>query len=255
MLVISNITARRDGIEVLRQASFIARRGAVTGLIGPNGVGKTTLLKTIAGLLPLDGTVKFDGQLLPGLPAARARLIGYLPQGHEVHWPLSVRRTVELGRMPHQGGFGRQSLADRAIVDRCMTATGVSELAERQVTHLSGGERARVMLARVLATEAPILLADEPVAALDPGQQLRILELLRAEAVERNRVVIVVLHELSLAARYCDDLALLLPDLGMIAGPVADVLTPAVLERAYGLPFLVTETGGIPVVIPQGRPR
>ena len=251
MLSASAITLHLGGRPILDGAGFTARRGAVTGLIGPNGVGKSTLLRAVAGLLPHGGAVRFEGQPLPVDSRARARLLGYLPQGHHVHWPLSVRRTVALGRLPHLGPLGRPGRGDDDMVERVMAATGIAGLAARTVPTLSGGERARVMLARVLATDAPVLLADEPTAALDPGHQLRIMALLRAEAVERQRAVVVVLHDLSLAARCCDALVLLMPDRRVIAGDVATVLTSSLLREAYGVPFAVTRAADIPVVLPQ----
>ncbi len=250
MLTATTLSVRQGGRCVLRNLAFTARRGAVTGLIGPNGVGKSTLLRAIAGLLPHDGHLRIDGQPLPADARERARLIGYLPQGHHLHWPLTVRRTVELGRLPHLGPLGRLGRADRAAVDRVMAATGIAPLSDRAVPTLSGGERARVMLARVLAADAPLLLADEPTAALDPGHQLRILALLRAEATERARAVLVVLHDLSLAARSCDNLILMLPDGGVIAGPTPSVLTAEALRAAYGVSFAVTRLADTPLVVP-----
>ncbi|MCW2240440.1 ABC transporter ATP-binding protein [Azospirillum canadense] len=254
MLTIRALTVRQNRRTILAGASFAVRRGTVTGLIGPNGVGKTTLLRAIAGLLPHDGALAFDGRRLPVSARERARLIGYLPQGHAVHWPLTVRRTVELGRLPHLGPLGRLRADDVAAVDRVMAATGIAALSARTVSSLSGGERARVMLARVLAANAPLLLADEPVAALDPGHQLRLMALLRDEAVVRNRAVFVVLHDLALAARCCDDLVLVMPDGRCLSGPTPSVLTPDPLTAAYGVPFLVTQAAGVPLVIPTLHP-
>lgn len=251
MLSVRAITVRLGERLILDDAGFTARRGAVTGLIGPNGVGKSTLLRAAAGLLPHAGEVTLDGQPLPREVRSRARSIGYLPQGHQVHWPLTVRRTVELGRLPHLGPLGRLAPEDAAAVERAMAATGIAALAARTVTTLSGGERARAMLARVLAAEAPVLFADEPTAALDPGHQLRIMTLLRAEAMERRRAVVVVLHDLSLAARCCDDLVLLMPDRRVVAGPASSVLTAGRLQEAYGVSFSVTRAAGVPVVLPQ----
>lgn len=258
MLTVRALTLRQNRRTILAGASFTARRGAVTGLIGPNGVGKTTLLRAIAGLLPgqlpHDGEVTFDGRPLPERARERGRLIGYLPQGHAVHWPLTVRRTVELGRLPHLGPLGRLRPDDLAEVGRVMEATDIAALAGRTVSSLSGGERARVMLARVLAADAPLLLADEPVAALDPGHQLRLMALLRDEAVLRDRAVFVVLHDLSLAARCCDHLVLLMPDGRCLSGPAPSVLTPGPLTEAYGVPFLVTQAAGVPLVVPTLHP-
>ncbi|MBP2299271.1 ABC transporter ATP-binding protein [Azospirillum picis] len=260
MLTVRALSVHRGGRALLDGVGFTARCGAVTGLIGPNGVGKSTLLRAVAGLPPQDATVRggsllFDGRPLPTMARERARLVGFLPQGHAVHWPLTVRRTVELGRLPHLGPLGRLRPEDHTAVERVMAATGIDGLSQRPVTGLSGGERARVMLARVLAGEAPLLLADEPAASLDPGHQLRLMEVLRAEAVERDRAVLVVLHDLSLAARCCDHLVLLKPGGGCAAGPTPAVLDPALLREAYGIPFAVTEAAGVPLVIPTLPPK
>src|SRR5690606_16224848 len=150
--------------------------------VGPNGAGKTTLLKAVAGLLPARGTIAVEDSMLSRLALAeRARRIAYLPQGHVFHWPLAVEDIVALGRLP-RGAGADLSETDRAAVMRAMEETGVAEYAGRAVTTLSGGERARVALARVLATEARLILADEPTAALDPRYQLTVLDILRRHA-------------------------------------------------------------------------
>jgi len=237
--------------RLLTAAALAAPRGRVTGLIGPNGAGKTTLLRAIAGLVPATGTLSLDGAPLPPPGTrGRARRLGYLPQGHEVHWPLTVQRTVELGRLPHRDPLRRGGAHDAAVVAEVMRRTDIDHFASRPVSTLSGGERARVMLARALAADTPVLLADEPVAALDPGHQLRVMDLLGAEARDRNRAVVVVLHDLSLAARYCDHLVLMTGGAVLSAGPADAVLAAGTLRRAYGVPFAIAETAGTPTVVP-----
>lgn len=251
MLTTTGLSVRLQGREVVRALSFTARQGTVTGLIGPNGAGKSTLLRALAGLVSHKGRVELDGRPLPAPGSrARARLLGYLPQGHTLHWPLTVRRTVELGRLPHLGRFAGAGAADRAAVARVLSETATDAFADRSMISLSGGERARVMLARVLVADTPVILADEPAAALDPAHQLRILSLLRAMAVERGRAVVVVLHDLSLAARFCDDLVLLADGGVAASGPASAVLVPEVLAPVYGVAFAVGRTEGIPVVFP-----
>ena len=147
-------------------------------MVGPNGAGKTTLLRALAGLVPTSGDLTVDTSHLARLSLAeRARRIAYLPQGHVFHWPMPVAEIVALGRLP-RGAGADLSAADRAAIARAMDVTGVAAHAERPVTTLSGGERARVALARVLATEAEIILADEPTASLDPRYQLIVLGIL-----------------------------------------------------------------------------
>ena len=153
-------------------------------LVGPNGAGKTTLLRALAGLIPSDGAIQVGGEALSSLPLReRAKRFAYLPQGHIVHWPLPARDIVALGRFPH-GVTDPARLAPRDVdaVLRAMQATDVVEFADRRVTELSGGERSRVALARVLAVEAPVILADEPTASLDPRHQIDVMKNLRTAA-------------------------------------------------------------------------
>ncbi len=225
-----------DEARVVSDATMSLSKGEFVALVGPNGAGKSTLLRALAGLLPpAAGRVLLDGRDLAAIPLPeRARAIALLPQAAPVHWPIRVERLVALGRLPHLDAFHRPAGADRDAIARAMAATRVTHLAARPATHLSAGERARVLLARVLATEAPILLADEPVAALDPYHQLQVMELLAAEAA-RGRTVLVVLHDLGLASRFCAR-TLLMSGGGVIAdGPTATVLSDAHLAATYGI--------------------
>ena len=222
--------------NILSDVGFSATSGNLIGLVGPNGAGKSTLVRAVAGLLPLsEGRVLLDGADVHALPRREAaRRISYLPQGDTVHWPLSVENIVRLGRTPYQAGFARTTPGDAAAVARAMARTGVAAMADRDVTRLSGGERARVLLARALAVEAPVLLADEPMGALDPSYSLTIMELLRAEAA-RGTLVIVVLHDLVLASRFCDRLIVLVNGRLVGDGAPMDVLGNAEIRRFYGV--------------------
>ena len=204
-------------------------------MIGPNGAGKSTLLRTTAGLLPHRGEVTLDGQSLAAMNAReRARAIGYLPQDHLVHWDVTARDLVALGRAPHRNPMAAESAADRTAVDDALVATDSTTFAERGVLTLSGGERARVLLARVLAGTPRWILADEPLASLDPAHQFAMLGLFRAQAVA-GRGVAIVLHDLTLAARFADD-AILIDRGGVVAaGPVAEVLTPDRIAAVFGV--------------------
>jgi iron complex transport system ATP-binding protein len=239
---------------VLRGVDAQLERGMLIGIIGPNGAGKSTLARAILGLLKVGhGRVRIDGADVGALSrSAIARTIAYLPQGQVLHWPLTVERLVALGRLPHLAPFSQISEADQNAIDQAMTLADVQELRHRTATELSGGERARVLLARALAVEAPVLIADEPLASLDPGHQLEVMELLQAQAA-RGVLVIAVLHDLTLAARFCDHLILL--DKGEVAadGSPADVLNPENLARVYGIQAWLGQADGAPIVIPLNR--
>ncbi|WP_121114847.1 ABC transporter ATP-binding protein [Croceibacterium ferulae] len=226
-------------------ASFVP--GRVTAVLGANGAGKSTLLRACAALLPASGgQVMLDGRDAATMPAReRAQAIGYLPQDAAVHWNMTVRDLVRLGRLPH-GDDGVEAIA------AALAATDTAALADRPVRSLSGGERARVLLARVLAGEPRWLLADEPLASLDPLHQLETLALLRA-AAGRGTGVVLVLHDLTLAARVADDVLLLKDGAVLAGGPAAAVLTEANLAAAYGVRVAILPHAAGPVIVPQGR--
>lgn len=224
--------------------------GGVIGLIGPNGAGKSTLIRAISGLIPSEGSVLIDGTPIVAIPLReRAQHIAYLPQGQAVHWPLTVERLVALGRLPHLAPFARPSSKDAEAIERALERTELQALRDRPVDELSGGERARVLLARALAVEAPLLLADEPLAALDPAHQIEVMALLRAEAA-RGVTVIAVLHDLTIAARWCD--RLLLIDQGRLIadGRPDDVLTAERIGAVYGVSAFIGEAAGQPLIVP-----
>lgn len=239
------------GKKIIDKIALSLDPGRLIVLIGPNGAGKTTLLRAIAGLVPMTGSLLFGGVAIDTLSRReRAQKIAYLPQGHQVHWPLAARDVVALGRFPHGvGDPARMSATDAAIVDAAMIRTGTDGLADRIVQSLSGGERARVMLARVLAVEAPVLLADEPTASLDPHHQLAVMHDLKAEA-SRGALVIAVTHDLGLAARLGDDIVLM--DGGRIArqGPPDAVFTPVQLARTYGIRAIDRDIDGERLIVP-----
>lgn len=235
------------GRQLISGIDIELRAGELTGILGANGAGKSTLLKALAGLQPCNGLIDLDGRPLHTCSLAeRARLIAYLAQGHVAHWPLPVREIVALGRLPHRRG---SNPGDDAVIERVLNATDTLALAPRNVLTLSGGERARVMLARALAVEPRILLADEPLAALDPAHQIRIMQLLAAEA-RAGLAVGLVLHDLTLAARFCTRLVLLHQGRVLAAGAPREVLGDTLLAEAFGVRALHFEHDGYRLPIP-----
>lgn len=249
MVRLDKVSVTLGGRSVVNDISA-EMAGGVIGLIGPNGAGKSTLVRAIAGLIPADGAILIDGAPVRTMPLReRARRIAYLPQGQAVHWPLMVERLVALGRLPHLAPFTRPGRADAQAIEGALTRTDLLGLRDRPVDELSGGERARVLLARALAVEASLLLVDEPLAALDPSHQIEVMALLGAEAA-RGATVIVVLHDLTLAARWCD--RLLLIDQGMLVadGKPIDVLTAERIGAVYGVAAHIGEAEGEPLIVP-----
>jgi iron complex transport system ATP-binding protein len=249
------IEVRFGATPLLRDVAFSVRTGEMIGLIGPNGAGKTTLLRVIANLrAPDSGTVRYDGRSAAGIGKRDlARRIAYLAQNAAVHWPMPIDTLVALGRLPHRRPLQGLNAADRDAIERAVAAADVAALRMRTIGEVSAGERMRVLLARALAVEADILLADEPIAALDSLHQLQVMDLLRTTA-RRGRGVVVVLHDLSLAARFCDRLVLLYGGGVLSEGSPRSVLTDEHLVRAYGVEMVRGEQDGLPFFLPRQAP-
>lgn len=252
MIRTDNLSVDLGRRRVLDDVSLDIARGRVTAILGANGAGKTSLLRAIAGLVPPStGHITLDGEALSALSLPeRARRIGYLPQNGQPAWALTVRELVALGRLPHRSPFAALSPGDEAAIDAAMAQTDVAGLADRTVDTLSGGEKARAKFARVLAAETDWILADEPLANLDPPHQQDVLRLMRA-AADAGKGVLVVLHQLEAAARVADDLLILKDGRTVAFGPCAEVLTPATLEAAFNMPMDVIDLQGRTAILPR----
>jgi len=245
LLSLNNLTIRRGTCPVVDDVSLTVSAGEFVGLIGPNGAGKTSLLRGALGILP--GTGQSSLTALP--PLARAKAAAFLPQGRDIAWPVSVETLVALGRSPH----GQTDVNHRAVT-RALARMGLESYRNRNAMALSGGEQARVLIARALAQEAPLLLADEPVAGLDPEAQIRTMQVFADLAVE-GRGVVASIHDLGLAARHCTRLIMLHRGRLVADGPPQDVLNDKALAEVFGIRGFHTVTPDGPVFQPLGVVR
>jgi iron complex transport system ATP-binding protein len=248
-----------DGRTVIDGLDLDLPAGKVTAIVGPNACGKSTLLKGLARLHPLEaGRVLLGDRDLATLSRRElARELGVLPQSSLAPDGVRVAELVGRGRYPHQGWFGRHSSDDDAVVARAMAATGVADLADRPVAELSGGQRQRVWIAMVLAQDTDVVLLDEPTTYLDVAHQVDLLDLLAELNAERGTTVVMVLHELNLAARYADHLVVMRAGRVVAEGEPSAVLTADSVREAFGLEarLVADPVAGTPMVVPVGRTR
>ena len=245
--LVIDVPGRRDG----RALTLSVEPGQVWGVLGPNGAGKTTLLHTLAGLRgPRAGQVLIDGRPLAALGRRQvARKLGLVFQDRHDGFPATVRETALIGRHPWLSAWQMEGGEDLRLAEAALERLDVAHLAERLVSTLSGGERQRLALATVLTQAPHIWLADEPTNHLDLHHQSAVMALLAEQAAE-GRAVMMCLHDLNLAARWCDHLLLLYPDGEACWGPARDMLVPAALERLYGQRLATAEIDGAPVFVP-----
>lgn len=230
-----SVSASLSGRTVLHQVDLTLRPGQVTGLLGPNGAGKSTLMGVLAGQLGHGGHVGLDGTNIAEMSdLVRARNIAWLPQARVLSWSISVEAVVQLGRLPWHDWRRVMSAKDRELCAAAMQLMDVTSLALRAATGLSGGEQARVLMARAVAQDTPVLLADEPASGLDPAHQISMMASLR-QLAGQGRTVLVSLHDLSLAARWCDRLVMMKDGAIAADGEPNEVMTNEILREVYGI--------------------
>lgn len=231
-----NISLALNNIPILRDVDFSVSEGELVGLIGPNGAGKSSLVKALCRLnVEASGEVFFRDTAIEKIDKNRlAQQIAYLPQNAQAQWPVSVEKVVALGRLPFQNWWQKISETDRDAIEQAMEKTEVLAYRNRGANSLSGGEQTLVMLARIFATQPELILADEPIAALDPYHQLHVMELLRDHA-KNNKAAVIVLHDLSMAAKYCDRVFLMSHGKVFASGTPTEVLTEKNIEQVYGV--------------------
>lgn len=235
-LSLTDANVVQDKKSLLKNVSFSIESGMMVGLVGPNGAGKTTAVRALLGQQKMSsGSAKIaEINVATYTPQALARAIAYLPQTRHLAWPIGVYEAVALGRFAYGGALGRLSHVDKTAIDAAMLMCDLHMLARRSVASLSGGELARVHIARALASETLALIADEPIAALDPRHALDVLNLLKAKA-KSGAAVLVILHDLNWAARFCDEIILMDQGHVVAQGAPRTILTSQSLADVFGV--------------------
>jgi iron complex transport system ATP-binding protein len=256
MLNIKNLFTSYNGREILHDVSFDVKNGEVLALIGPNGAGKSTLIRAVSGVIESRGEIQTDGKNFHAMDSMeRARYVAVVPQAISLPPAFTVWETVLMGRTPYLGFLGNASKHDEELVRDSLSRVNALAFSERRVGELSGGEQQRILLARALCQSTPILLLDEPTSHLDLQYQVSLLELIRELVKENNLAVLIALHDLNLAARYADRVALMVAGHIKAIGTPKEVLQPDIIADAYCLPVQVVKHPflDVPLVLPESN--
>ena len=248
LLTLEALSVRLGGRAVVENVTLSVASGECVGLIGPNGAGKSTLMRAALGMISFTGT----SNLAKLSPHDRALAAAWLPQHREIAWNIVVEELVALGRLPHRRPGAPLSKIDVQKISDAMRSADLTTVTGRSATSLSGGEQARVLLARALAQDAPLTLADEPIASLDPAHQIATMEVFLKRA-GKGCAVVTALHDLSLAARWCTRLILMHRGHFVADGTPAEVLTPDTLRAVYGVKAHIMDTPDGLIIVPLSR--
>lgn len=257
MLKLTDVTVHYGKRRVLNAVSLDVASGEIVALVGPNGAGKSTLIRAVSGVVPMQsGEVLVNGENLHALSTmGRARYLAVVPQARSLPPAFTVYEAVMLGRTPHLGWLGRAGDGDRQRVQHALEQTQLLPLADRYVGELSGGEQQRVLLARALAQDTPVMLLDEPTTHLDLQHRDGLIRMIRDQALKKNLAILMVLHDLNVAGLYAQRVALLVAGRLEATGKPEEVLTEARLSQVYQMPVRVMPHPeyGTPLVLPDGR--
>jgi iron complex transport system ATP-binding protein len=257
MLRLTDVSVSYGKRRVLDSVTLDVGSGEIMALVGPNGAGKSTLIRAASGVVPMQsGEVRVNGEALHKLSTVRrARYLAVVPQARSLPPAFTVYEAVLLGRTPHLGWLGRAGEDDRQRVQHALEQTQLLPLAERYVGELSGGEQQRVLLARALAQDTPVMLLDEPTTHLDLQHREILIRMIRDLALKKDLAILMVLHDLNLAGLYAQRVALLVAGRLEATGSAAEVLTESRLSQVYQMPVRVIPhpEHGTPLVLPDGR--